>query len=897
MGVVTAGLAVLSVVSSHLKRKKAKKAAARRRDASLGQEIRAGNSARPIPVIYGYTATNGIPVWAGTANNFNTSTHVGTLPRSGRLTSTTNEGSRNEFLAQQHVVSLGHGLEITEMWSDEQRPTARYITNSSWGQVGADNTSSAAASHFLADRGTAKFQDITYVTTVHKLNREEPQYSGPPVPLFFCKGKTVQGISRAGSAGSYTYSLTTATFTTNAILILLDYLIGNYGPRWTWSADIDQEAFYNAAQIAAEVVQSETGLAGTVFSGASAYPYAYLGSAGAWLGAGAGTYGNSYISKGLSNKTGLQDKKGNYTASETQRDILRYEFNGAISTDSDWQDNITRIMDVIPGGEIYRTVKGRWKVVVPNSMDSEANQSVGTVGEDDLISPVQVTYPDTTERLNQLDIEFSNINKDFSTDTVTFPEFSTDPLSLYQNLRSQDRSRRLGNKVVTPGIADEFHANSWASNTIHISRRAFYTFTTRPSGFLYEPGDVVRLVDSLSGIDNYVRVSETRVREDLSVEITGIQFYKDDYGWDPASFGTVVDQVDPSTSILPPSSVSAKFNTIAHEVDVTWTPNTDEDITVDSYVVERQDSGDTTWKTAAEVAHGVNKANTSIGLGVKTVKFRVRSKTSQNGLSSPSAETSDLTVGELTASNLTGQVTKLESSAPVQDVLYTSRGSMGLNLPMISGEGLGYTPVIDVTSTLILEALPAGNGMSVFLQRRAGQQTVPQVITLGVPTESYPWRFIPYFGGVDANMAFGVISESVNAGDRIVTGSTTYLISNINRTPTSTLVYVTNTDGTSVTRAPARTTYRTVASQVTGFTWSDMAVVHLSARASTSGSYIVHLPFHLAGALSTRQTAALATRLLFVPRGTPGSAPLTTKTNITSRYGVYGTSFVAVKTR
>ncbi len=635
MGLSSIVLGVISIASSHLRRRKAKKRAARRRDAALGQEVRVTSSAQSIPLIYGYSATNGIPVWAATNNNFRTTLYNGTLPRAGRLVSTKTDGSRNEFLSQQHVLSLGSGVQVEEMWTDEQKPTARYISGSSWGEVRSDGTASSAASHFLGDRSTATFKGLTYVTTVHKLNRKEPQYSGPPVPTFFCKGIPVRGITRTGTAPNYTYALSARTFSNNAILILLDYMIGAYGPGWSWDNDIDKGAFYDAAQIAGQVVQSETGVAGTVFSGAALYPYGYQ-FGGSWIGALTGSYATAYSRFGLGARNGLIDNKNKFAAADRQRDLLRYEFNGSLGSDADWQDNLTRVLDVIPGGEIFRTVNGKWKVAVPNSMNTAAQQRVGVIDEDILTSPIEISYPDATERINQLDIEYFNINKDFATDTVTFPQFSSDSNSLYATLRAADADKRLGRKITTPGVADEYHANSWASNTINISRNTLYTFTTRPSGFLYEPGDVLQLKDKLAGVDTHVRVSETVVREDLSVTITAVDFNPNDYGWDSTSFGTVVDQPEVDTSILAPSAVTASFAAASQSVTVTWTPNTEEDITVDSYVVEAQTGDGEPWVTVAETAHGANTATLYPGINAQSVKYRVTAKTSQNGTSDPS---------------------------------------------------------------------------------------------------------------------------------------------------------------------------------------------------------------------------------------------------------------------
>ena len=85
------------------------------------------------------------------------------------------------------------------------------------------------------------------------------------------------------------------------------------------------------------------------------------------------------------------------------------------------QQNIEEIVNTIPGGILIYTAEGRYKLVVPNSSQPRAIQSVRTLNTRDLTTEVNITYPSTRDKLNQATVSYANASQDFADDTITYP--------------------------------------------------------------------------------------------------------------------------------------------------------------------------------------------------------------------------------------------------------------------------------------------------------------------------------------------------------------------------------------------------------------------------------------------------------------------------------------------
>ena len=417
----------------------------------------------------------------------------------------------------------------------------------------------------------------------------------------------------------------TTAYSNNAALVLLDYITNSdYGPGWDINTDIDLASFRTAADICGEIVQGTGISAGTL--GRTYTPGVTWQQAQTTAG----------LYDGMTNIP-LSGFSGNQffgsLANAANQFLRRYEFNGSVNTSDDHRDNISTILDVIPGVEFFRSPTGQWKLVVPDANRSAVVQAgMERIDEDDLIGNIAITYTDSTDKLNQLDIRYTNLNKDFAEDSILFPQPGSSLLTAYL---AEDNQLELRDTRDVIGINNIYHAISTASNTIAQSRREVYSFSSRPAGFIYEPGDIVRLVDGLANVDVYVKILTTRVNSQLNVEFTAIRFDPADYGWLIDDIEAFEDPGAVLTDVAAPTSVTATYRSATRDVLITWTPSADEDATVNGYTIEaRQGTG--SWITIANVLAEPQEAIHSLGTEVGNYTYRIRAVTSDGRRSAPS---------------------------------------------------------------------------------------------------------------------------------------------------------------------------------------------------------------------------------------------------------------------
>ena len=343
---------------------------------------------------------------------------------------------------------------------------------------------------------------------------------------------------------------------------------------------------------------------------------------------------------------GLQESATNNTDIGI-RDVIRHEFNGTLSTGDNVRDNIETILSIIPGADLFRNVQGRWTLVVPEYLLSAASQSITVINDSDLDTNIEIQYPDVTDRFNQLEITFANVSQDFAQDSLTYPPESNFGGSLYQTLLAEDLGRTQRDVVQVRGISDEYHAQAFAANTVRLSRRETYSFTMRPRGFLLEPGDIVRLNDTQADIDVFVRVLGISVTTGMMVQVSAIAFDPNDYGWETAPYEALSNTEDFDTAIGTPTMGTPTYEAQERTVSLSWTANTDEDVSVNAYLVQvaeegASDDADTldsalTWTEVVTTTQDNLVAAYQVPTLAHVYRFRVLARTRTNRRSPPSA--------------------------------------------------------------------------------------------------------------------------------------------------------------------------------------------------------------------------------------------------------------------
>jgi hypothetical protein len=639
----------VSVATAMMARKKAKAA----EDAAKGQEVRFSNSAEEIDIVYGQTAVGGIQVFTATSNNLPSTT---TTNKYGSL-SGPQTGKKNEYLMTQSVLGVGEFESVSEVWADDLPANSGEMAGYNFIQWKYNAHNSLAGNFSTKINSTSKFTGLTHSTNIHKLNRDDPQFSGVPACLHFCKGNKIYSIVRSGTSPNYTYALSSSrAYSSNPSYILLDYLTSTaYGLGWSAADDIDLESFYNSAVICNQVVQgTENGTDNDV----AALDYPFESETNGVTITGTPVYNNArtqYYNFSSPLDLNFNPNATAFTSSSPPGSLARYTFNGSLSTGSNHRDNIGSILGVMPGSEFFRSPTGHWKLVAPDSLTVESNQSVGVISSSELVKDVSIVFPDSTDRINQMTIKFANINKDFADDTITTPESGSDA---YNTLLSQDVNIPLIDTETIRGINNKYHAKSIAGNLISLSRKSLYSFELRPKGFLYEPGDILQLIDEGAGIGFkagvrealYVKVVETKVKSNLNVEIKAIEFNRNDYGWHLTTPEAVENRDAVEADLGVPESVTAVADLDERLTVISWAPNANEDVTVNGYIVEAtpvtddpttgdpiSPASNAVWEVVGITTDGVYRTTHVFGDGNVRFGYRVIATTSDGRRSTPSA--------------------------------------------------------------------------------------------------------------------------------------------------------------------------------------------------------------------------------------------------------------------
>ena len=561
--------ALFTAGSAMYTRRQQKKAREQARDAR-SIEIRHTPSGGVVPTCYGRTGVEGIlafPIIANRLLTLPSSTLIGTLP--------TGTGSKNEYLLGQYIICAGEIERVLDVWEDNKslRDTKlAKLVRVEWSNGGVASSMAAA---FTSDRGaTDLFTGTPYISIIAKFDREDPQFRDVLRPFIFLMGEKVRSVSDTGFSSSKAY-------TANAALGLLNQVTGgDYGPDFP-----DDGIDFEAASIAAP-------LAGAVVQGASNdLPTDYPDDLNTLFGTTYSSYEGYLQGLGLTDleDTGyLPDQALTPTAPSqgAPTKLLRYEFNGNVPTDLEFPAMIDLFKEVMPGSQFFRSIYGKWKLVLPNPFQAAANQSILTIDNELFIGGLEIFAPDSSSKLNSMTVRYANINKDLATDSLTWPMRGG---SLDATWLAADGGVRLHTDEAFEGCNDPYHAASLAATYILLSRRTRYKWTMRPTGYLLEPGQVVRVMDDYSGVDEYVYIETVRIMEDYSTECQAIHFVPSDYAWISAEKDVLaqITAIDDDLGLAQNLAVSQDYNLIT----ITWDAASDLDADVTGWEAEVAEDG------------------------------------------------------------------------------------------------------------------------------------------------------------------------------------------------------------------------------------------------------------------------------------------------------------------
>lgn len=593
--VLVASVIYQASVAEEMRRKRQEQedAAAAAADAAKGFQFVSESPSSPISVVYGRALIGGAKVYHNTFSSYTYATspigdfpYIFVAPSLATLTAlpseqsliaqllrsvwnTQNEaallslsnlgqsmgGSKHEFLMMQQVIGWGGISAVHNILVDDRRIGGEYVN--AYNEAVPKGTAGSTFSNPIqgtarvvistkggvADplmtandttRSTAVFTDMAYATCVFKINRDDPQYNGPPRVQFLVKGRAVAPI--IGAEGSR--YLDTPVFSNNPALILLDYLTNTSFGKGLPLSKIDLDTFYDAAKICERVVMSNVTNVGSL---------AEIGN----------------VIQVIADQT--------VTINTPNRTINLYECNLPLDTSKQIRDNVTSILETMNDVSLIWS-GGKYKLI----LDYPLLYSAGTtyqVGEKvqigtDLykciatttgLSPVadtahtkwidaisryitddhilrdsntSINWPNAQSRLNYVTIKFLNESRDFAEDSVVWPPKSS---STYTTMLAQDSGAQLESEQFATGITTYYGALAKAEYLVRSSRTSIsYEFSVTRDMFDLEPGDIIKITSDVLNIPGEL----ARVREinpsDGSFKVSAVRFDANSLAWNVA---------------------------------------------------------------------------------------------------------------------------------------------------------------------------------------------------------------------------------------------------------------------------------------------------------------------------------------------------------------------------
>ena len=563
-----------------------KKGRSKRRDARATR-ISINSAGTEIPFYSGRAKVVGIPFYGSTNDDFPARGSDARAVYMGRLTG--DSGKRNQFALLQYYLGLGEfeevvaaavegysfgsapagsGLQTTDTNVMERMP---YGVASNMAQIftGGQNVvgrrdGTGTGHRDQNSKGTGK----TFVTVALRRGYKSddvtyPRKKDPPILEAWCKSEKLLTVTSSDQLGPAVYSA-------NPSYRLLSYLLNDaYGPKKAGAITVDDVSLPHARK-AAEIADVIVRGPGRSATNAGMYSVdqinefkrqlrnAGLSDAGtdaqviarfnAWVGGlnlGLGIAGYRAINQ--STAAGA----GGFFGALTYR---QYECHDRFESGTDWLRSIIQIIECVPDAIVFWTADRKLAWDFPNAYRTAAQQSVGTLTDDDLLSAITFNGPDPDDIANRGHLAYDNVTKFGDGDQATFPRKN----SVWDiGLKSADNGVPLVKEFSPFGIGTEPHAKSWLASTLLHTRRWFLSFDLPERFRTLAPGDIVRVNTSiLQRYDRYVRIHRVSPNSgEASVKIIAKEFEPDDYKFvwdsdDPFDFESFAGyRAEPVTSL------------------------------------------------------------------------------------------------------------------------------------------------------------------------------------------------------------------------------------------------------------------------------------------------------------------------------------------------------------
>ena len=604
-------------------------------DEVKGTLVNKDSNNNPIPVVYGKRQVGIIRTFVESSGTDNQYLYV-----AGILCEGGGSGiqSIEEIYVDDKLVTFDGALTDGTLRGVSSSDTNFYKDSTSLISIqaffGLDNQSASS----LLDETTSwtsnhKLSGIAYLALRFKWNQDA--FNGMPEVRVTLKGKKIYDprldTTKGGSGSHRQDTASTWAYSANSSLILLDYLRDTrYGKGLPNDAfETNYDTFKTSANTCDSQVTPYTGVSNTLsanisntatsiaLTDASSFPT----SGTIQIASEKITYTGKSINtltgcvRGALSTTAVSHLSG-VTVNEVITQINLFETNAVLDSEKKVIDNVRELL--VPMRAIFNYTQGKYKIIIEGSGASQL-----LLTKDNVVSEVKLQGESKSEKYNRVIGTFSNPEKDYQSDTVSYPPFSDAHLALadrHATMLTDDNETLLEKSVDIIQCTSPYQAEEICENILKRSRNNLKAEVTVTAEALnLSIGDVVTATyDTASFVAKPFRVMSLAINSDSTVTL-GLEEHQDEfYDYEnKLEAPAIADTTLPNPfSVTAPVSVTLDDQLIEYSdgvvitaLDVTIGASLDS--FVDYYQVEYKLSTDTDY-----IIHGQGKGLTQRILNV-----------------------------------------------------------------------------------------------------------------------------------------------------------------------------------------------------------------------------------------------------------------------------------------
>jgi hypothetical protein len=286
--------------------------------------------------------------------------------------------------------------------------------------------------------------------------------------------------------------------------------------------------------------------------------------------------------------------------------INLFETNAVIDSEKKVLENVRELL--VPMRAIFNYTQGKYKIIIEGSGSSQL-----LLTKDNVVSEVKLQGESKSEKYNRVIGTFTNPEKDYQSDTVSYPPFDDSALPVedqHATMLSDDNNTLLERSFDMLQVTSPYQAEEICENILKRSRNNLKAEVTVTSEALnLSIGDIVTATYDTAGFSaKPFRVMSLAINSDSTVTL-GLEEHQDNfYTWEEKGEApTIADTILPNPfSVSAPASVSLDDQLIEYSdgvvitaLDVTIGASTDN--FVDYYQVEYKLSTDTDYIVSGQV--------------------------------------------------------------------------------------------------------------------------------------------------------------------------------------------------------------------------------------------------------------------------------------------------------